>query len=84
MYCEYISESESFSFHINFYNNWNVFYDDDFIIQIIKHALDLEVNSTLFLILAKKCCDELEKKTFKVGTTESVSSSLVEWSLTFK
>lgn len=41
---KYFGERE-FSFHINFYNNWNEFYDDDFIIQIIKHALDLEVNS---------------------------------------
>lgn len=31
------------NFHINFYNNWNVFYDDDFIIQIIKHATEIEV-----------------------------------------
>lgn len=37
---------ENFSFHINFYSNWNVFYDDDFIIQIIKHAMVIEVAFT--------------------------------------
>lgn len=41
VFCGY--EREVFSFHINFYSNWNVFYDDDFIIQIIKHALEFEV-----------------------------------------
>lgn len=32
------SEKRVFNFHINFYSDWNEFYDDDFIIQIIKHA----------------------------------------------
>lgn len=59
------------SFHINFYSDWNVFYDDDsdFTIQIIKHASCCS-EVAISPIVVVGCCQPKGKRTVREGSPE--------------